>query len=123
MSDIMPLMSESFPERLQRLRLAHGWSYGQLKIRSGVSRDATFKLEHGQRVKPSADVVARLSSAFGTSMEYLMGVTDNPAPCDLEQVVIPAPAFSELVARLNELPLEEQRRFALVANAILDLMS
>lgn len=62
------------------LRASQGWTLDQLAKRSGVSRAALSRLEHGE-VSPSADVLVRLCAAHGLRPSQLMArVEEGYAP-------------------------------------------
>jgi len=66
-------------KRLRELREAHNYSREQFaeKIDLGVSQ--LWRYERGES-DATADVLARIASALGTTADYLIGLTDNPLP-------------------------------------------
>lgn len=67
-----------FPQRLQALREKRGLSQEELAKRSGLQPTAISHFETGTR-KPSFDNLRRLADALETTVDYLMGRTNDPA--------------------------------------------
>ena len=65
-------------EEVQDLRKRKGWTQRQLAERIGVSRIYISKLEQGDRLLPSLDVLERLAQAFGVRLTIELG-TSAPA--------------------------------------------
>jgi transcriptional regulator with XRE-family HTH domain len=63
--------------RLQSLRKQQGIGVDDLSIASGVSARHIWRLEAGQRPNTSAVILARVAWALGTTVEYLVGLTDD----------------------------------------------
>ena len=61
---------------LERLRRAQGWTLNQLAAESGVSRAALSRLENAE-ISPTADVLCRLSAAYGLPLSRLMLMVEN----------------------------------------------
>lgn len=75
-------------ERIKARRKEIGISADLLADRIGVSRSTIFRYENGSIEKlplPSLDPIAR---ALFTSVQYLMGWTDDPSPA-----IAPAPSL------------------------------
>jgi transcriptional regulator with XRE-family HTH domain len=72
----MPLIAS----RLRELREAAGYSQEQLakKLDLGIRQIFRYESEIGQ---PAIDALAKIAVELGTSMEYMMGITDNSGPC------------------------------------------
>ena len=66
-------MAESEKEvRLRTLRIARGWSQGDLAERAGISRTGVSAIE-GQRLDPSVTTALALARALEVSVEELFG--------------------------------------------------
>jgi transcriptional regulator with XRE-family HTH domain len=65
-------------ERLKTLRKSYGFSAEQLARKAGVSERHFRRLEAGARPHTSAVTLTRVAVALGTTVEYLLGVTDDP---------------------------------------------
>lgn len=66
-----------FSQRLLGLRERLGYSQKELASRAGLQATAVSHFETGTR-KPSFDNLRRLADALETTIDYLMGRTDNP---------------------------------------------
>lgn len=66
-------------ERLKSEREKRGWTkkYVADKLRKGTSTYANY--EYGIR-DPDTDTLAMIAQLYETSIDYLKGVTDDPAP-------------------------------------------
>ena len=69
----------SFNERLRDLRKEHGDSLRTLSERCGISKSAIEMYESGKR-NPKHEAITALADAFGVSIEYLLGKSDDKAP-------------------------------------------
>lgn len=63
--------------RIRELREAKGWTQTELGKQVGVNQSAIDKYESGHIVPP-VNRLYRLADAFGVSLDYLVGRTDNP---------------------------------------------
>jgi len=66
-------------ERLINCRKKLGISKQEAARRMQMSQPAYLRYESGERT-PSIHVIHFMASVLGTSAEYLIGETDNPAP-------------------------------------------
>jgi transcriptional regulator with XRE-family HTH domain len=66
-------------ERIEERRKALGWKRPQLAERMEVNTNTVFRWEKNDRT-PSDDDKRKLSILLNTTVAYLMGETDNPAP-------------------------------------------
>lgn len=97
-------------ERVDNLREKRGWSWGQLQIqaqqyRPGLSRSSLYEVLRGER-SPTLEMVGAIAHALGTTIAYLIGETDNPAP-DLDAGQ-PLPEIVNWSARLRALPADQR---------------
>lgn len=67
-----------FPQRLQALRDKRGLSQEALAKKAQLQATAVSHFETGTR-KPSFDNLRRLADALETTVDYLMGRTNDPA--------------------------------------------
>lgn len=63
--------------RLQALRQRRGINVEDLSIASSVSARHIWRLEAGERPNTSAVTLARIAQVLGTTLEYLLGLTDD----------------------------------------------
>ena len=64
-------------ERLKALRMEQGLSAEQIARKADVSVRHLRRLEAGQRPNTSAVTLARVALALGTTVEYLLGLTED----------------------------------------------
>ncbi|MDI3341845.1 MAG: helix-turn-helix transcriptional regulator [Sphaerobacter sp.] len=67
--------------RLKGLREQRGMSQRELAAELGVSAGAIGNYESGQR-RPDYETLRRIAELFRTSVDYLLGSTDDPRPVD-----------------------------------------
>ncbi len=63
-----------FGERLRLLRQTKGLTQKQLALQLGLSKSIVSSYENGFRY-PSFDVLIKIASVFGTTTDYLLGVS------------------------------------------------
>jgi transcriptional regulator with XRE-family HTH domain len=66
-----------YPERLKTLRRKRRMRARDTAQRAGISAAHLHRLERGERPNVSAVTLARVAMALGTSVEYLLGLTDD----------------------------------------------
>lgn len=64
--------SDSFPDRLRKIREDKGLSQGELATATGLQPSAVSHFEAGRR-SPSFDNLAKLADALGVSIDFLLG--------------------------------------------------
>ena len=64
-------METSTGLRIKQLRAAYSLSVKEFASKSGLSHVAIFHLENGRTEKPHKSSLARIATAFGTSIEWL----------------------------------------------------
>lgn len=65
--------------RLKQLRKARGYTQVKMQMLTGIDQSDYSKLEAGKRYM-TFEQCRRLAVALETSMDYLAGLTDEPAP-------------------------------------------
>ena len=78
---MITMRSELIGQRLREVRLQRGLSQQEAASRAGISMNSLYHYEKGNKV-PSAVVLARLAEVLDVSADYLLGLTDDPAPKD-----------------------------------------
>lgn len=66
-------MSETFGDRLQRLRVKRGLSLEKLAKKVDSTKSYVWELENKPNIRPSAELVYKLSKALKTTVDVLMG--------------------------------------------------
>lgn len=64
------------PERLKELRQSKGYTQAYCSKILGLTRNAFTNYELGIR-EPSLEVLLKIRELFGTTCDYLLGVTDT----------------------------------------------
>ena len=72
-------MQGDFVTRLKALRKARNFSQIKLQMLTGIDQSDYSKIETGKRGM-SFEQCRRIALALDTSMDYLAGLTDDPAP-------------------------------------------
>ena len=67
-----------FPKRLKELRLAHGETQRDLANAIEVGRTTISEYESG-KIVPKQEGLLRIANHFNVSVDYLTGVSNNPA--------------------------------------------
>lgn len=67
-------------ERLAEKIDSKGWSLGYLETQSGVSKSQISLMSRNERPNVSAAILAKLAIALGCTVDYLLGLTDDPRP-------------------------------------------
>ena len=68
-------------EALKRFRSRFNLKQGTVAESIGVLQQLYYKYESG-KVTPSAIIIYKLARAYDVSADYLLGLSDNPAPTD-----------------------------------------
>lgn len=96
-------------ERLSRTIEKRGLTFGQLEIQTGVSKSQISLMVNEKRPNASAIIVGKLAQVLGCSVDYLLGLTDDPRP--VSAIASPHHITEEQAAileALSELPPNEQ---------------
>ncbi len=64
-------------KRIKRLRLARGLRVEQLAAKAGLSAAQIYRLQNDERPNVSALVLAHIAGALDTTLEYLVGLTND----------------------------------------------
>lgn len=64
---------------MKKLRKGCGFSQVKMQMLTGIDQSDYSKIETGKR-SMSFEQCRRIALALGTSMDYLAGLTDDPAP-------------------------------------------
>jgi transcriptional regulator with XRE-family HTH domain len=98
-----------FGERTRLLRVSRGLTQRQLAEKIGVGRTTVGMYESGLR-EPSCEIAQRLAAVLSTTVDYLLGSSDDPragaTPQGQEEA---CPLIMEILEHLEKLTLEEQQ--------------
>ena len=64
--------------RIEALRLERGLTVREAAEKAGLSGAHIYRLQANERPNSAARTVARIALALDTSVEYLLGLTDDP---------------------------------------------
>jgi transcriptional regulator with XRE-family HTH domain len=67
-------------ERLRAMREAHGLSQTALAARADLNLGNVNELEQQRKTSVRADTIVALADTLHVSADYLLGLTDTPAP-------------------------------------------
>ena len=70
---------DNYYPRLRDLREDHDLTQQKIAEYLGMQQSQYSRYERGQRDIPT-DVLIRLAKLYGTSTDYLLGLTNNPFP-------------------------------------------
>lgn len=73
-------LATNIGDRIRLLREQKGWSTYRLSKAARVASGYLSEVENGLKKNPSAFVLARIAQALGTSVDYLVGNTNDPSP-------------------------------------------
>lgn len=91
--------------RLKAVRNRKGMSQGQVARYAGVAQSTLSELERGEIAPKTIDALVNLAGYFGCSVDYLLGLTDDPRPTDQRSVSEPA---VEAINLIDSLPPERR---------------
>lgn len=102
------------PERLGQLMKQRGLGPGELAYLSGVAYDTIYKIAADKRPLTSGETLGKIAKALSCSVDYLLGLTDNPVPY-IEEM---ANEIAQLGMVLGELSPWRQRELVTIAEAM-----
>lgn len=70
-------VAATMSKRCIALREQHGLSLQAVADRAGLSKSHVWELEQGRSRNPTVDTAVRLSRAFGVSLDYMTGLSDD----------------------------------------------
>ncbi len=103
-------------ERLRERRVARRLRNAQVATYLGISAAHLSDMESGKN-KPSVDLLARLARYYGTSADYLLELSDDPAPTNHAEP--PPPQLEEMADLLRRLSLMNAERLLAIGRALL----
>ena len=109
--------------RLKELRAKYGYSQDVMAEKLGLKRTNIANYEAGRNVPPS-HVLAQIATLFGTSVDYLLGKTENPEPLavrDLNTISIDDLRHFNLEYKGIGLTEEEKEKVIQLLQTVLDL--
>ncbi len=90
-------MNTAMGDKIRTLRKTRGYTLEQLAERAGSSKSYIWELENRAPPRPSAELLTRISTALGVTIEYLLDDTGAVTEEDSADV-----AFFRKYKRLDE---------------------
>lgn len=75
------MKEDTFHGRIKKLRKQRGYTAQYVADKIGVARNSLSQYESGIRL-PNLEIVASLAAVLNTSTDYLLLLTNDPAPKD-----------------------------------------
>jgi transcriptional regulator with XRE-family HTH domain len=66
-------------DRLKQLRVQKGFTHQQLAEQLGLGTKQIWRYESGEN-DPTGDILRRIAQAFNVSVDYLLGLVNEPTP-------------------------------------------
>mgnify|MGYP000477542966 CR=1 FL=1 len=104
-------MTEAFGQRLQRLRDREGLTLDNLASKIGSTKSYIWELENKPNIRPSAELVYKLSKALGTTVGILMGESEIEELSEKDQVFF---------RNYQELTPDTKKRLSRIMDALMD---
>ena len=76
-------------KRIKALRRSRNWTQTELAERSNLERKSIIRYENGQNI-PGGRALSSLSSVFGVTTDYLLGLSDDPYPIPASESALTA---------------------------------
>src|SRR5438309_7319115 len=102
-------MTESFGDRLRRIRESKGLNQGELAERTGLQPSAVSHFESGRR-SPSFENLNRLADALSVSLDFLIGRMVEARPA--------GPMAQQLFRHFEQMSVEDQENLAKFAEML-----
>lgn len=105
--------------RLRQLRTRRGRSQGQIAEYAKVPQSTLSDFERGDVAPKTVGALVNLAEYFGCSVDYLLGLTDDPRPADRHSV---SEAAVDAINLIDSLPPEKRAATVAVLRAMIELM-
>ena len=106
------------PERLKTAREAKGLSLPDAAKAIGIDKAALWRYEHGEM--GASDAAIRILAMYlGTSVDYLTGATDNPAPAIILVDVKDQQKITRLLSGFQKIEYEQQDLILMIIDAFI----
>jgi len=112
----MGVLGSRVVERRNKRQLTQG----QLATYAEMEQSHLSMIEAGKRSNVGVDYLERMTLVLETTVEYLIGVTDDPSPMP-EVLADVQPDVAWVARQLNQLPADLRDRYVRAINAMLDI--
>ena len=103
-------------QRIVSLRESRGLLQPDLARLAQIEQSYVSKLERGKAPNVSGIILARIARALGTSVDFLLGVSDDPAPRPIvNHPMLKDPLLQEFIAAWPDLDLKQRQAFVHLA--------
>ena len=102
------MKGEIFAERFGELLRLRNYSQKELAQKTNLTESAVSRYLSGERT-PRGAILLNIANALGTSMDYLLGKTDEVKPAGADDEV--ENAFRRVARNAKNLTAEERERF------------
>lgn len=103
------MSDQLLPERLKLAREKLGITMAEASRRLNLSKIGYCRYEYGERV-PSIQTIEVIAQCFHTSVDYLVGLTDNPSPTQIVVDKETNPELFELIELCRNKDSEQIKR-------------
>jgi len=115
-------MSKLLPQRIVAMREHRGLSQSDLAKLAEIGQAYVSKLERGIAPNAAGIILGKLATALETSVDYLLGLSDDPNPRPtVNHPALRDPAFVELADAWLDLPPAAQDAMLNIIRIYLDL--
>ena len=105
------------PERLKTAREKLGITMAEASRRLNLSKIGYCRYEYGERV-PSPQTVEIIAQCFNTSVDYLVGLSENPEPTQIVVDKNKNPELFSLIEYCQNNDAEQLRRLLAYCNSL-----
>lgn len=110
-------MGERLKERREHAKL----TLGQVGTYEGVTAQYLSQLETGKRTPNVWALLVALVKRYGTSADYLLGLTDNPAPAGRINTAAAGETITEVIDVVLDMSDAKQREILAIARALAEI--
>jgi transcriptional regulator with XRE-family HTH domain len=110
-------MAKLLSHLIVSMREYRGWSQADLAERAGIEASYVSKLERGLAPNAAGVILAKLATALETSTDFLLGLTNDPAPRPIDPAspMFKDPFFLEVASYWPDLTHDAKEALAYTA--------
>lgn len=110
-------------ERLQYLLESRDMKQKELADRVGISKQSLYQYLHC-KCEPRAEIIAKMAAALGTTADFIVGLTADPAPREYDpETEMRLRRETAMLTRLRQLTPENRIRLAERVDCLLEQQS
>ena len=111
------MSDQLIPERLKTAREKLGITMAEASRRLNLSKIGYCRYEYGERV-PSPQTVEIIAQCFNTSVDYLVGLSENPEPTQIVVDKNKNPELFSIIEYCQNNDAEQLRRLLTYCNSL-----